>query len=125
MLLWFYVKKCIKGPSVGFWLAELQNKYKYILIITDTISIGEGDSLSVAGLEEGEEEEEGDDDHAEFHTGESSGRATIQPRWPTRVFAAECVRRIVVACQACRNTPAHFDLAIAKEMQLTKSRGLL
>lgn len=78
----------------------------------------------MAGLEEGEEEEEGDDDHAEFHMGESSSRATIQPRWPTRVFAAECVRRIVVACQACRNTPAHFDLAIAKEMQLTKSRGM-
>uniref|UniRef100_A0A1B6GMZ3 HEAT repeat-containing protein 5A n=1 Tax=Cuerna arida TaxID=1464854 RepID=A0A1B6GMZ3_9HEMI len=95
-----------------------------LTVATDTNSIGEGDGLSVGGAEEGEEEEEeGDDDHAEFHTGESSSRAVIQPRWPTRVFAAECVRRIVVACQACRNTPAHFDLSIAKEMQLTKSRG--
>lgn len=80
------------------------------------------DGLSMGGAEEGdEEEEEGDDDHAEFHTGESS-RATIQPRWPTRVFAAECVRRIIVACS--NNAPApHFDLAAAKEMQLTRSRG--
>lgn len=83
----------------------------------DTVSIGECDET---GEEEGEEGEEGDDDHAEFHTGESTTRAVIQPRWPTRVFAAECVRRIVAACQT---SPAHFDLALAKEMQLTKSRG--
>ncbi|XP_054269957.1 HEAT repeat-containing protein 5B-like isoform X2 [Macrosteles quadrilineatus] len=95
-----------------------------LTVATDTNSIGEGDGLSVKGAEEGDEEEEGDDDHAEFHTGESSTRTlVVQPRWPTRVFAAECVRRIVVACQACRNTPAHFDLSIAKEMQFTKSRG--
>lgn len=87
---------------------------------TDTTSVGE-DVLSVGGAgEEGdEEEEEGDDDHAEFHTGEST-RAAIQPRWPTRVFAAECVRRIIVACS---NNAPHFDLAAAKEMQLTRSRG--
>jgi hypothetical protein len=37
------------------------------------------------------------------------------------VFAAECVRRVIVACEG--NKTAHFDLALAKEMQLTKSRG--
>lgn len=92
----------------------------------DTGSVGEGDSLSGGGGgggEEAEEEEEGDDDRIEFHTGNENGRVAIQPRWPTRVFAAECVRRIIAACLSSKNTPAHFDLALAKEMQLTKSRG--
>lgn len=73
------------------------------------------------GVEEGEDVEH-DDDQAEFHAADDqSTHPAVQPRWPTRVFAAECVRRIIVACEG--NKSAHFDLALAKEMQLTKSRG--
>jgi hypothetical protein len=63
-------------------------------------------------------DEEGDD--TEFHTNELA-RASVQPRWPTRVFAAECVRKIITACQSSKG--AHFDLALAKEVQLTKGKG--
>lgn len=67
-------------------------------------------------------ENEGDDDLAEFNANsEASSHSAIQPRWPTRVFAAECVRRLIAACQG--DEPAHFDLALAKEMQFSKSRG--
>ncbi|EEB14387.1 conserved hypothetical protein [Pediculus humanus corporis] len=66
-------------------------------------------------------ENEGDDDQAEFHAGnESSNHSAIQPRWPTRVFAAECVRKLIAACQG--SEPAHFDLILAKELQMTKPR---
>lgn len=72
-------------------------------------------------MEEGEDAEP-DDDQAEFHAADDqSTHPAVQPRWPTRVFAAECVRRVIVACEG--NKTAHFDLALAKEMQLTKSRG--
>lgn len=64
---------------------------------------------------------EGDDDQAEFHADESLKRQTISPRWPTRVFAAQCVRRIIAAC--VNDKPAHFDLALAKEVQATKGKG--
>ena len=65
---------------------------------------------------------EGDDDQAEFHADESSKqRQTVTPRWPTRVFAAQCVRRIVAACMSDRQ--AHLDLLLAKEMQSIKGRG--
>ncbi|KAG7212607.1 hypothetical protein KM043_012898 [Ampulex compressa] len=65
---------------------------------------------------------EGDDDQAEFRADESTKqRPSITPRWPTRVFAAQCVRRIVAAC--VNNKHAHFDLASAKEMQLSKGKG--
>ncbi|XP_034187118.1 HEAT repeat-containing protein 5B isoform X2 [Osmia lignaria lignaria] len=65
---------------------------------------------------------EGDDDQAEFHADESTKqRPTITPRWPTRVFAAQCVRRIVTAC--VNNKQAHCDLSLAKEMQMTKGKN--
>ncbi|XP_014207871.1 HEAT repeat-containing protein 5B [Copidosoma floridanum] len=65
---------------------------------------------------------EGDDDQAEFHADESSKqRQMISPRWPTRVFAAQCVRRIITAC--ANDKQVHFDLAMAKEMQNTKGKG--
>lgn len=76
-----------------------------------------GSSESTA---EGDEEE--DDDQEEFHAAEEQNYLSVQPRWPTRVFAAECVRRIIMTCHSARG--AHFDLALAKEMQLTKSRGM-
>ena len=84
------------------------------------------DSVGVVGggeVEEGEDVEP-DDDQAEFHAADDqTTHPAVQPRWPTRVFAAECVQRIIVACEG--NKSAHFDLALAKEMQLTKSRGMM
>ena len=71
-----------------------------------------------------EELEEESDDLSEFKTGdESSKKNCIQPRWPTRVFAAECVRRIIATCQSA--SPAHFDLQLAKELHLSKNKGYL
>ncbi|XP_031777136.1 HEAT repeat-containing protein 5B isoform X2 [Nasonia vitripennis] len=65
---------------------------------------------------------EGDDDQAEFHADESTKqRQTVSPRWPTRVFAAQCVRRIITAC--ANDKQVHFDLSMAKELQNTKGKG--
>lgn len=62
------------------------------------------------------------DDEAEFHADDSNKqRSTISPRWPTRVFAAQCVRRIISAC--VNDKTAHFDLALAKEMQSNRGKG--
>lgn len=50
-----------------------------------------------------------------FTTGESeeSQRATkISPRWPTKVFAVECSRKIYAVC---KSDPAHFDLTLAQK----------
>lgn len=75
------------------------------------------------GQEEGDEDgEEGD--QAEFGAGleKDVTHPPVQPRWPTRVFAAECVRRLIAACRASK--PVHFDLALAKDMQFTKTKGI-
>ncbi|KAJ9574541.1 hypothetical protein L9F63_008280 [Diploptera punctata] len=104
-------------------LSQWLSLCKDVLTVATESSIGD-DSVGVVGggeVEEGEDVEP-DDDQAEFHAADDqSTHPAVQPRWPTRVFAAECVQRIIVACEG--NKSAHFDLALAKEMQLTKSRG--
>ncbi|XP_022815193.1 HEAT repeat-containing protein 5B isoform X1 [Spodoptera litura] len=58
---------------------------------------------------------EGDDDQAEFHAeSEQSTHPAVQSRWPTRVFAMECIQKIMGACEATGDS-AHFDLVKAKE----------
>uniref|UniRef100_A0A670I8P6 HEAT repeat-containing protein 5A n=1 Tax=Podarcis muralis TaxID=64176 RepID=A0A670I8P6_PODMU len=42
------------------------------------------------------------------------------PRWSTRVFAAECVCKIIGQCENAGN--AHFDIALAQEMKQRDSR---
>lgn len=65
-----------------------------------------------------DDDAEPDDDQAEFRTGaadeESCTHPPVAPRWPTRVFAAECVRKIIAVCVAAvqqqtarRLTPGH------------------
>lgn len=73
--------------------------------------------------ENNDAEVEDDDDQAEFHAEtDSSTHPAVQPRWPTRVFAAECVRKIIAACEAS-NKLSHFDLVQAKELQQTKGKS--
>ena len=45
----------------------------------------------------------------------------IQPRWTTRVFAAQCLRKIIQEC--CQGNRAHYDLTLAREIQLTPLSG--
>ncbi|TMW51951.1 hypothetical protein DOY81_002941 [Sarcophaga bullata] len=80
-------------------------------------------SQNLASNDQDDEDEEDDaDDVTEYHATEnSSTHPAIQPRWTTRVFAAQSVRKIMSACEF--DSPVHFDLLQAKEMQMTKSSG--
>lgn len=98
---------------------ELKHSFTESSTTTEEVAVVVADD-STADDEGGEAE--GDDDQAEFHAEESTRqRPAVSPRWPTRVFAAQSVRRIITACLV--NKQAHFDLALAKEMQLTRGRG--
>ncbi len=71
----------------------------------------------------GEETGGGDDDEdvAKFATGaesEESQRATkIAPRWPSKVFAVECSRKIYAVCQ---KDPAHLHPTLAAKKKVEK-----
>ncbi|EJD76264.1 HEAT repeat containing 5B [Loa loa] len=43
-------------------------------------------------------------------------RMKVMPRWPSRVFATELVQKVMSVCETER---AHFDLALAKELQIS------
>uniref|UniRef100_A0A8C3YRM5 HEAT repeat-containing protein 5A n=1 Tax=Catagonus wagneri TaxID=51154 RepID=A0A8C3YRM5_9CETA len=70
------------------------------------------------------QEEEGDKgDDASVLTTRNDGRPHpfTNPRWATRVFAAECVCRIINQCENAHS--AHFDVALAQEMKRRDSRN--
>lgn len=59
--------------------------------------------------------DDGDDVEFTVTAEESGGRERgLQPRWTTRVFAAQCLRRIILDC--CDGDRAHFDLGLAREV---------
>lgn len=70
------------------------------------------DVLTVAsepGEDRGAADAPEDDDQEQFHAEEETQRG-VQPRWPTRVFAAECARRVLGACSSKRLSSQLPDL---------------
>nr|CAH7763089.1 unnamed protein product [Callosobruchus chinensis] len=89
-------------------------------VLTVAVETGSDDRVSLNANEDNDVEI--DDDQTEFHAEDDSANQVIQPRWPTRVFAAECVRKIIAACEASKQS-AHFDLVKAKKLQLTTGKN--
>ncbi|KAK9498320.1 hypothetical protein O3M35_002979 [Rhynocoris fuscipes] len=105
----------LAASNLSQWLSLC----KAVLTVAPEISSSGGVcSETSSGSDQGEREivsddEEGDDGD-EFKTGEETRRSGIQPRWPTRVFAAESLRKIIAVCRADTSTP-HLDLQLAKD----------
>ncbi|KAJ7990914.1 hypothetical protein DPEC_G00291830 [Dallia pectoralis] len=82
-------------------------------------------SDSTAPVETNQEEDvERDDDASVFHANCDSGGPFTNLRWSTRVFAVECVCRIIAQCDS-HGHPAHFDMALAQEHRLHESTDFL
>ncbi|KRX92304.1 HEAT repeat-containing protein 5B, partial [Trichinella pseudospiralis] len=59
------------------------------------------------------QEEQHEDDA--WHVAQSDREQERSSRWPSRVFAVQLVQKLITACEGER---AHFDLALAKELQM-------
>lgn len=71
--------------------------------------------------EDSEKKDEMDDDTMFTGLGEDDkSKPSVAPRWVTRVFAADCLCRIILLCE---NDKAHFDLAAARSAQAKNSKG--
>ncbi|XP_058396741.1 HEAT repeat-containing protein 5A isoform X4 [Diceros bicornis minor] len=68
-----------------------------------------------------EEGDKGDDASVLTNRSGDQSHAFTNPRWVTRVFAAECVCRIINQCENAHS--AHFDIALAQEMRKRDSRN--
>lgn len=115
----------LASENLSQWLTMCKN---VLTIANDSNTIGTNEEFGAGGMDalkinnnDEDDDDDNDDDVADFHVEEDASKASVQPRWPTRVFAAECVRKIINACEGA--SAIHFDLLQAKEMQMTKSRA--
>ncbi|XP_012503331.1 PREDICTED: HEAT repeat-containing protein 5A [Propithecus coquereli] len=69
-----------------------------------------------------EEGDKGDDASVLTTRNDEKSHPFTNPRWATRVFAAECVCRIINQCENVNI--AHFDIALAQEMKKRDSRKI-
>lgn len=94
-------------------LSQWLNMCKRVLTVAmESELLASGGGGEIAKDNDGDE----DDDNAEFHTDEpTQTHPAVQPRWKTRVFAAECVRKIITTCEQADSK--HFDLLAVKDLQ--------
>ena len=72
--------------------------------------------------EDSEKKDETDDDTMFTSLGEDDkSKASVAPRWVTRVFAADCLCRIIHLCENADK--AHFDLATARSAKSKNPKG--
>ncbi|CAG9112631.1 unnamed protein product [Plutella xylostella] len=97
---------CLLAPSIRDWLMLA----KRVLTIKLEDNSSQGDDI------------DDDDDQVQFHADDTSTHPPVQSRWSTRVFAMECIQKIMTMCEAS-GEPAHFDLVKAKEKLATNPEG--
>ncbi|XP_047207072.1 HEAT repeat-containing protein 5B isoform X1 [Girardinichthys multiradiatus] len=72
--------------------------------------------------EDSEKKDEMDDDTMFTGLGDDDkSKPSVAPRWVTRVFAADCLCRIILLCENVDK--AHFDLATARSAQAKNPKG--
>lgn len=113
----------LAADNVSQWLGLCKKVLTVANETTGAASLAVDDPVKELALvadgtsEDDDEDDENDDDVADFHVEENkSTHPAVQPRWPTRVFAAECIRRIIVTCENADAT--HFDLVRAKQLRM-------
>ncbi|CAO2586259.1 HEAT repeat-containing protein 5A [Lemmus lemmus] len=100
--------------KLSFWLN----------LCRDVLAASADEDFSAVTCLDAMQEEEGDrGDDASVLTSRSDGKPHpfSNPRWATRVFAADCVCRIINQCENANS--AHFDIALAQEMKKSDSRN--
>ncbi|XP_052275904.1 HEAT repeat-containing protein 5B-like isoform X2 [Dreissena polymorpha] len=103
-------------------LTRWLNLLREILSSTDSSS-GPMDESVTSKVEEEDDDEEDNNDAVEFKAPDVDvTHPSVAPRWPTRVFATECLRKIIVACE---EDPIHFDLEQARNAKKQKADYLV
>ncbi|KAJ8308625.1 hypothetical protein KUTeg_013499 [Tegillarca granosa] len=101
------------------------NLTRWLLLLKDVLSASTDTSSS---LQEGQDDDlndkndsEDEDDEEEIKVTEADvTHPTVAPRWPTRVFATDCLRKIIAVCEG---DETHFDLEKAKELKASTGKG--
>lgn len=74
--------------------------------------------------EDSEKKDEMDDDTMFTGLGDDDkSKPSVAPRWVTRVFAADCLCRIILLCENVDKP--HFDLAAARSAKAKNPKGTI
>ncbi|KAM8808091.1 HEAT repeat-containing protein 5A [Eudromia elegans] len=97
-------------------------KLSFWLKLCKDVLAASADFNTVASLDTTQEEETAKADDASVLTSASDEKSHpfSNPRWSTRVFAAECVCKIISQCENADT--AHFDITLAQERKQRDSR---
>ncbi|MGH0155117.1 UNVERIFIED_CONTAM: hypothetical protein FKN15_028696 [Acipenser sinensis] len=86
-------------------------------VLAASIEAGAAVPLQIGKEEDLEKKDEMDDDIMFTALGEDDkSMPSVAPRWVTRVFAADCLCRIILLCESADKV--HFDLAAARSAKL-------
>ncbi|XP_032197369.1 HEAT repeat-containing protein 5A isoform X7 [Mustela erminea] len=99
------------------------DKLSFWLKLCKDVLAASADFTTVTCVDTMQEEEgdKGDDASVLTTRNDDKSYPFTNPRWATRVFAAECVCRIINQCENAHS--AHFDIALAQEMRKRDSRN--
>ncbi|XP_032260781.1 HEAT repeat-containing protein 5A isoform X7 [Phoca vitulina] len=99
------------------------DKLSFWLKLCKDVLAASADFTTVTCVDTMQEEEgdKGDDASVLTTRNDDKSYPYTNPRWATRVFAAECVCRIINQCENAHS--AHFDIALAQEMKKRDSRN--
>ena len=61
-----------------------------------------------------------DDEDEIVLSSKADEKLVITPKWPTRVFAMECIRMIL---DVCKDHQEHMDLGLARKLKEINSNG--
>ncbi|KAM9315636.1 HEAT repeat-containing protein 5B [Gastrophryne carolinensis] len=91
-------------------------------VLAATSDVGPSGLLAAGRDEESEKKDEMDDDTMFTAIGDDDkSKPFVAPRWATRVFAADCLCRIILLCENADK--AHFDLAAARTLRLKNPKN--
>ncbi|KAM9064661.1 HEAT repeat-containing protein 5A isoform X2 [Sarcophilus harrisii] len=98
-------------------------KLSFWLKLCKDVLASSADFTTVASVDTTQDDEIDKEDDASVLTyrNDEKCRPITNPRWATRVFAAECVCKIISQCE--NSDSAHFDIALAQEMKERDSRN--
>ncbi|XP_066552575.1 HEAT repeat-containing protein 5B isoform X2 [Amia ocellicauda] len=91
-------------------------------VLAATTDVGAAAPVEVGKEEDSEKKDEMDDDIMFTALGEDNkSKPSVAPRWVTRVFAADCLCRIILLCENADKV--HFDLAAARSAKAKNPKG--
>uniref|UniRef100_A0A8C5TDX0 HEAT repeat-containing protein 5B n=1 Tax=Malurus cyaneus samueli TaxID=2593467 RepID=A0A8C5TDX0_9PASS len=110
--------------TLGHMLSSLavENLSHWLMLCKDVLAASSGFVTFSWKDEESEKKDEMDDDTMFTTLGEEDkSKPSVAPRWATRVFAADCLCRVIMLCENANK--AHFDLALARSARLKNPKN--